>query len=403
MFKPSAFHIIDPGLMETGGHYFTQDASIAKECRKRDIPVSIYCRNGANLSIDDIKIFEIFRFDVYFEPMPENPTYAVFENFFLINRAFFLDLNAIQCNNFTPDDIVYFPGLTQNQLEGVADWIIGLPIDRRPNIVITLRVMNSRMHYNANRGYTSTIEFLYRFVLSKLIERHPRTFLLSDTDTISLFYNRISGLPVTLAPIPQLAYEDDYEPRPVATDNTLSVLYIGNVSPYRGCNFIAGIVDAILDEFSNVRFTVQVKANHDSDSARMMVAISDAHTERVQFLFGQLTPDEYVKTMQSADIVLLPYMPSYYYFGSSGVFAEAAAMGKVIVITKGTTMETTAYKFDLGSIFAEEYTQESFVSALKAAIKDFDALDQKARNSYMRFARENSPEGFLDHLLNLIV
>ena len=82
-------------------------------------------------------------------------------------------------------------------------------------------------------------------------------------------------------------------------------------------------------------------------------------------------PEEYIETMQQADIVLLPYMPAYYSFGASGIFTEAAAMGKVIVVTANTTMETTVNQYDLAAIIAPEYSLNSYINALKTSINNF--------------------------------
>jgi glycosyltransferase involved in cell wall biosynthesis len=402
MFKPKAVYIVDPGLIEAGGHYHTQDLSIARECQKRDIPVTIYCRCGANLGASEISVAEIFRFDVFIERPPENPDFCVFENYFVVNRAFLQDLNLIPTENFSPDDLVYFPGLTQNQIEAVADWVTSIPASKRPHIAITLRFLNSRMHYNLNRGFAPAIEFLYRHVLAKLLERHPKTHLYSDTLVLSRSYNGMSGIPVITLPIPQLEFHPEFVRKSPPNKTELNILHIGNVSPYRGYNFIPSIIESVLSEFPNVRFTVQVKTDPESEAARTMVAIPESYASCVQFLFGTLSPDEYVNTMQAADIVLLPYMPSYYSFGSSGVFTEAAAMGKVLVVTAGTTMETTITSFDLGAVIAPEYTAEAFAAALKAAVGNFIALEQKADASYIRFSHENSPEGFLDRMFSCI-
>lgn len=402
-FKPRSFHLVDPGLIEAGGHYHTQDLSIARECQARGIPVTIYCRRGANLDAPDINLVEILRFDVFIEQPPINPNFAVFENYFLINRAFMQDLNLMLSVDFSPDDIVYFPTLTQNQIEAVADWVISLPVNRRPHIAITLRLLNSQMHYNLNRGYAPSIEFLYQHVLAKLIERHPNTHLFSDTQALSTIYSSLSGIPIVTLPVPQIELNAEYKRDRPAGKGGLSILYIGNVSPYRGNHFISKIIENVLSKFSDVEFTIQVKADAESDAARTMLAIPEVYAMRVNYLFGTLSPDDYVSTMQAADIVLLPYMPAYYSFGSSGVFTEAAALGKVLVVTAGTTMETTASNFDLGAVIASEYTAESFSDAIGTAIDNFGELDQKASASYVKFARENSPEGFLDHMFSCIV
>jgi len=402
MFKPRTVHIADTGLIEAGGHYHTQDFLIAKECQKRGIPVTIYCRYGANLGASEINVVEIFRFEVFVERPPENPNFGVFENYFVVNRAFFQDLNSIPSTDFQPDDLIYFPTVTQNQIEAVADWVVSLPVNKRPHIAITLRLLNSQMPQYLYRGYGPGIEFLYRHVLAKLVERHPRTHLFSDTLALSTSYNRLSGIPVTTLPVPQLEFHDEYARARAANKTGLTVLYIGNMSPYRGYIFIPSIIERVLGEFPDVHFTVQVKTDPESEDARTMVAISETYASRVNFLFGTLTPDEYVSTMKTADIVLLPYMPAYYCFGSSGVFTEAAALGKVLVTTAGTTMETTINSFDLGAVIARDYTAEAFSAAIKNAIVNFDELDQKASTSYVSFSRENSPEGFLDRMFSCI-
>jgi hypothetical protein len=95
-------------------------------------------------------------------------------------------------------------------------------------------------------------------------------------------------------------------------------------------------------------------------------------------------------------------MPAYYYFGSSGVFTEAAALGKVVVITAGTTMENMVNEHGLSAVIAKEYTAEAFVAAVKSAIVNYPELDRKASASHVAYARENSPQGFLDAMFSNI-
>jgi len=402
MIQPRAFHIIDPGLMEVGGHYYTQDFSIAKECQRRGIPVNIFCRKGANLGEHSLRVIELLNFDVFVEKPPEIAEFGVFENYFLVNRAFHTDLDFIPVEELSPDDIVYFPGLTQNQIEGVSDWVSSLPVHRRPHIAITLRFLNSQMHYNLNRGLAPSIEFLYRYVLAKLVTRHPRSYLFTDTNVLSLAYQRMSGIPVKVLPIPQVEFHNQSSQDTIAHKKPLTILYIGNTSPYRGHYFIANIIENVLSEYPDVCFSVQVKSGKDSDEARGMVAIADIFKSRVNYLFDALSPEEYVATLKSADIILLPYMPAYYYFGSSGVFTEAAALGKVVVITAGTTMENMVNEHGLSAVIAKEYTAEAFVAAVKSAIVNYPELDRKASASHVAYARENSPQGFLDAMFSNI-
>ena len=400
MWKPKSIIIVDPGLSKPGGHYYTQDFAIAREAQKLGIPVTIYCRTGADLKNSEINVVGLIRLDIYAEIEVGMPEFTAFENFFVLNDVFYEDLKAIPSNGFSRDDLVYFPSILQNHIEGVADWIVTIPEDKRPHIALTLRVLNSQMDYNLNRGLETSISFLYRCVLWKLLRRHPRTKLFADTLPISLFYSQLSHIPVTTLPIPQLVFNDRYPLARGPEKTGLNILYIGNVSIYRGCTFIPTIIDGVLSLFPDVLFTIQVQAEIDSDIARTMTAISKDYSSQVQFIFGTLAPDDYLITMKDSDIILLPYKPSYYSHGSSGVFTEAAALGKVIVVTAGTVMETVANDFDLGAVISLDYTAEAFVAALNTAILDFEELNRKALVSGDVFAAANSPEAFIEKMLS---
>jgi hypothetical protein len=106
--------------------------------------------------------------------------------------------------------------------------------------------------------------------------------------------------------------------------------------------------------------------------------------------------------LQAADIVLLLYLPSHYSFASSGVFTEAAALGKVLVVTAGTTLETSVKDFELGAVVVPEFTLDSCVAAVKSAIVNFPELDQRASNNYIRFSDINSPKGFMNAMFTHI-
>jgi len=403
MFTPRAIHIIEPDLVATGSHFYTQAVAIARASKARGIPVKIYCRKGSSLTLPDIEFAEVFHFSIWAEhTQPTTPEFFIFENYFLVNRAFFQDLCSIPCSNFSSDDLVYFPGLHQNQVEAIADWMGSMSQGKRPHIAITLRYLNSRMQYNEVRGYTAGIEFLYRQSLCRLVERHPPTHLFSDTEALSNIYRQMTGLPVSTLPIPQLDAIPACPSKIPTADRTLSILYIGTLSIIRGSGFLANLVKSALNSLPNVSFTIQINAELSSPDVVEIISALEQMAPRVKLLLGTLTPEEYVEAMQACDIFLLPYSPAFYAAGSSGVFTEAAALGKVLVVTAETTMATTALAHKLGAVISPQFTEESFLEALRTAVVNFNQLDELAKLSQPAFASENSPEGFLNKMFSLI-
>lgn len=401
MFQPRHLHLIDPGLKTVAGHNLTQDLSIARECKRQGIPVTIYAGKGSSLGILDFNLVETFQLDIFSEVTPQRSEFSVFESFFLINRIFLSDLSSISTDLFSNQDLVYFPNITQNQLEAVVDWVMGIPFANRPALAITLRYLNSHMLYNTSRGYGPTIEFLYSHILPKLLERYPRTYLFTDTKVLTENYSRLSGSQVITLPIPHIDMEHDYV-RSKSISGELSILYIGGWAQYHGSDFLPGVIESVLIDFPNVKFTIQVNSAPDSEDRRTMAALDLAFAPRIKVLYGSLSTEEYANTLQAADIVLLLYLPSHYSFASSGVFTEAAALGKVLVVTAGTTLETSVKDFELGAVVVPEFTLDSCAASVKNAIVNFPELDQRANNNYTRFSDINSPKGFLNAMFTHI-
>ncbi len=403
MFSPRKLHIFDPDLVGVGGHNLPMDASLAQECLARKIPVTIYGRVGAGVNLDGVELHELFRSSIFLElPFP-SLDFNAFKNYFLVNRIFFQDLSTLENDRFSPEDLIYFPNLTQNQIEGVADWVISLPTDHRPIIAITLRYMSWAMQYNVARGYGPAIEFIYSSALPKLRERHSRTFFFSDTPVLAENFTRLSGAPVISLPNPQLGRIPIKQARP-STDLALNLLFIGGWGDVHGSCFVREMVVRIIASFSHVRFTVQVNADSETKQKdlKLMQDLAQQIGPRLTILEGKLSVDVYEQAMDDADIVLLPYQPENYWFASSGVFTEAAGRGKVLAVTAGTTLAASAQTYDLGAVIIQEFSSEACVQAVSTAITDFQKLDTKAKFSQLRYATENSPKGFLDAMFSYI-
>jgi glycosyltransferase involved in cell wall biosynthesis len=403
MFIPKTVHIIDPGLAGVGGHYFSMNLAIAKKINQIGIKVITYGKIGSVISEEVLNFRQVFRFDVFQEiPVQSTNSYVV-ENFFGLNKLFFEDLVTINQNDISSDDLIYFQGLTQNQINAVTDWMLSIPENKRPPVIITLRFLNSRMLHNLNRGFAPQIEYLYQQSLQRLLQAHKKTKLVADTEMLCHCFRSISGLEVTLVPSPLGGFENlqsianDKE-----FDQKIKILYIGNISPYRGFELLPSIADKILTAKEKTNFVVQINADPSSEQAQLMRPVVEKFSERVKIIYGALSMDDYLSTINSVDIVLLPYHPAYYSFGGSGVFTEAAAMGKVVVATAGTIIDGQAKEYDLPVCFAENYTQDSFVGALLTAIDNLPHFKKLAAISCPQFSAHNSPNNLVRSLLKLI-
>jgi glycosyltransferase involved in cell wall biosynthesis len=377
--------------------------AIAKKLSGIGIKVITYGKIGSVINEEDLNFRPIFRFDVFQEIQAQSANSYVVENFFGLNKLFFEDLVTINQTDISSDDLIYFQGLTQNQINAVTDWLLSLPENKRPPVIITLRFLNSRMLHNLNRGFAPQIEYLYQQSLQRLLQAHKNTKLVADTEMLCQCFRSISGLEVTLVPSPLGGFENlQGIVKDKKFDQKIEILYIGNISPYRGLELLPSIADKILTAQERTNFVVQINADPSSEHAQLMKPVVEKFSERVKIIYGALSMDDYLSTINNADIVLLPYHPAYYSFGGSGVFTEAAAMGKVVVATAGTIIDSQAKEYDLPVCFAENYAQDSFVAALLSAIADLPHFKKMAAISCPQFSAHNSPNNLVRSLLRLI-
>ena len=94
-------------------------------------------------------------------------------------------------------------------------------------------------------------------------------------------------------------------------------------------------------------FDFIVQINHDEfDAITTRAAQALRLNQTVSPIIGPMDLEEYYRVLDFCDVVLLPYDPSMYRFRGSGLFAEAVAYGKPVIVSAGTAMENAADRGD---------------------------------------------------------
>lgn len=111
-----------------------------------------------------------------------------------------------------------------------------------------------------------------------------------------------------------------------------------------------------------------------------------ADSSRVCFVSDFLPRDQYVRWMQNADLILLPYLGKAYSQSTSGIFVEAICLGGIPVVTKGTWMAYELQKFSL-SLLIFEWDEPGLIDRL-AQIRENTDLEielNRMRSHYRTF------------------
>lgn len=367
------------------------DTQLVRELQRREIPVTIYSRRGCTVGCAGVKPEPVFSHDIFQEAATDAQVWAI-ENFQTINQAFLADLCQISPERFSSDDLVYFPNLLQNQLYAVALWLGRLPQERRPGVAVMLRYLNHAMDYVQARANKEMIAHFYRYAGRALHGIQPRTVFCADTRELAMAYQKILSLPVLELPNPMDVSDllASGEPRP--THARPAIVYQGHTSALRGMHFLPEIIERCAKLSPRPRFIIQVQ-NREAAISQLGPTLERleklaAAGDDVRLVNGALTSLEYFSLLQEADIVLLPYSPTFYGHGSSGVFTEAASLGKVIVVSPNTVPARQGREYDLGVVTATQWTPGAMADAVSAALRNLPALQKRAAIGAPRFRTE---------------
>lgn len=396
-------HILDPQLVDYSGHFHNYCVQVVREMRARGVPVSIYARQNCSVECDGVKPEGVFSHDIFIEAARDGQVWAL-ENFHHLNQAFLADLLRIPADRFSSDDLLFFPTLLQNQLHAVAQWLERMPPHCRPAVAVLFRFLNHEMEYMKSRANSAMIPLLYRFAAQRLLAVQPRTVLATDIREMAEIYRVITGRPVVELTLAMDLPADYASPTP--PNDRPVVAALGYTSKFKGFHLLPDIVRACSQITPRPCFAIQVQsrvlAQKDSLKGAMGGLDALAKGPDVRLIEGALSPEQYFAELRRADIVLLPYSKDFYRFCSSGIFGEAIALGKAIVLPQGTAAARQARDYDLGVVVAEEYTAASFAAAIRTAVGSLSLIQQKSRAGAARFAREQSVQEFWSRLFRAL-
>lgn len=390
-------HILDPQLVDHSGHYLNYCTLAVREAQRRGLPVSIHARRDCRVTCEGVQPAPVFSHDI-FKEVGRDPLVWPIENFHVINQAFLADLNRIDIAGIEADDLLFFPTLNQNQLYGVALWLARIPAHRRPAVAVLLRYLTHEMDYVKGRANHAMLAHFFRYAAQAVLGAQPRTVFCADTREMSESFQGVLGCPVlevTVAMDPPA----EIPTAPRAPGARPNVVYLGHMSQLKGFHLLPDIIRGCVGRSPRPQFTVQIQNRSHRGFEPLVQWFDRQPSSEMQLVEGAQTPEEYYRLMAAADVVLLPYAPSFYGRCSSGVFAEAAALGKVIVVPEGTVAARQGREYGLGVVVASAWTGAAIAEAVGTALKEKVRLQAAAEAAANRFRSEQSVEAFWSRLI----
>jgi glycosyltransferase involved in cell wall biosynthesis len=388
-------HLFDPQLCANDGHYVGYASAIPGELERRRTPYTVYSAASHQASMPvPFPTEPVFRRDMFDETGRDPITWA-FENFMSLNAVFHQDLCTLDSGRFDSGDIAFFPNILQNQIDGIRQWILGLPAARRPTVVLKPSYLTHLMPYMLSRQNKDLTAVLFRFAIRRLVADHARTVICTDTEEIAATLGQIADVPIALVPIP-LAIEDAVETR--APAERLRCTYLGHASALKGFHLLPEVVARLRQSRPAPRFLVQSYGDA-SFCTPIETALRALGDDAVTVVAGAVARQEYLSMLRGADIILMPYSQQFYGWASSGILVEALSLHKVVVVTEGTWAARQGARFNAGFKTFRDLNAAGVATSIEETLADFPRLSALARAAAPGWRAYHSPQNFVDQLL----
>ncbi len=404
-------HILDNGFASKVGHHFEYTRSVYEEWVGRGNEASIYCT-----PVDDEAVRTKFNIVPAFSIDPREYYSSVripqLANKFLHlngaldaiagNRSFLSDLKKVGKGPFASDDIVLVHTLSQTSLVALYLWYRSFALAERPWLVLLFRY--ATMQYGHPKKPMPSYYF-YKFLI-KLLERLPgsgKIFFTTDSDVLEEEYRTMARRKVHVLPMPNTPVL----PRkaPASPTNAKTFVYIGHAAERKGYHLLPAAIDFVTANRKSrqIRFLIQSNClkyprERVMQAKRELLAMGGG----VEIIGRVLDTKEYYGLLLRADAVVIPYTAESYHAQTSGIFGEALAFGKSVIIPVGTWMEREFVKYKSGGVLFRLDDEGSLGRAMLSYLENSEDAKKRAHACMLNWVKYHNAGNYMDTLLAIV-
>lgn len=251
---------------------------------------------------------------------------------------------ALVDNNLSDHDLIFIPTLGMGELIAVARALARKKLTGK-NVHIVLR----RDYFQNNSLFD-----VKRIVHNKIVQdglsdltrfecAHNFKFY-TDTVILTERYNAIGGFHFETLPIP---IDEQLPSQGINRDQTLTVSYLGDARDEKGYYLLPDLIEAVQSKHQNdqsIRFLIQSNLAQGGNfkSIAALERLKVLRGSGVKLIYGPFDSHEYANLLLRSSIIVIPYDASQYEARSSGILAEAMAVGIPCVYPDGTWMSKVA-------------------------------------------------------------
>jgi len=236
---------------------------------------------------------------------------------------------------------------------------------------------------------------------------------LTDSECLAREYRDAFGKQVPVLPIPLTDdFGADETPGEMRAGGAtqgrsrppISVIYLGGARDEKGYQLLPEAINYAAQRLGNDTLQYVIHSRLTKSGAEQS-AIAKAALARFGSNVVQIDEimdaGSYCRLLKNADIVVLPYLTEHYKARTSGIFAEAVAAGKPVVVPKGTWMEQQMVKFGVPGALFDGRTAVSLGQAIEQVVQDLSGAQAQGQRASRSWRETHSVGRFVDALMRL--
>lgn len=387
--------VVDPHLKDMVGHYFAYDYAVMEAARARGYDCVALGHERIDPAIESVMpVHAVFPWEIWhtFQTVQLIPRVGRRLETLFANLVFYhLLRKSLRRCRLGPDSIVFTHMITKKQLLAWGWWLRRLRRETAPRVALLLR-------YSAEWFRGSKVTKL-AFGMIERAASDVRVRLCTDSERLARDYAQFTRLAIDVVPIPHTKGALNIDNRRVSR-GVLRLVSLGNARDEKGFVEILQAI-RILSEAGRLggfKFILQANAA----DLQMQMAVRESadlvKTGSVEFVLEALSPQGYHQLLCEADGVLLPYWRSIYRSRTSGVFVEALAAGKPVIVTEDTWMGDQLKCFG-GGLLCRDRDPVDLAEKIWELGSHYESCAQRAADTRERWCKKHNPEALMDSLL----
>ncbi len=395
-------HVVDPLLINQGGHCLSQHTALWNLCQKMDFSMVSYTdiNFDENLMPDGVRVEKVFGSS----QIPEMGGHFCVE-LGVSNLKCSEELQQIDYKQFGCDDILFMTSATVQHAVAYGKWLREISGELKCKVGIYTTISSeiddtlgrdirrsglaiSENSFNALDQVVMTNEVkrsIYRYLIKSLPKNKAGCY--------KIFYEEpfVSRVFLDLCDDPEIEFiylHSMYPGEDFGLQNSLSgkapvrIAYLGSGGlgeDSKGQHLIGDIIDCIHDKYSSLAFTVQLgNAQTVGGIALQQQAIirDIKNKQNVDLHLGMLSCSDYCRLIKNSDLMLLPYGPRYRHI-MSGIFDDCLFLGKVCVIPRRSKMALWMDRHNLDYPGFTQWSTHGVIGAVDNALSNFSYYQEQ--------------------------